>query len=255
MKLGIMQPYFFPYIGYFQLIESVDKFIIYDNLNYIKEGWMNKNKILKKNSDPIYIIVPLEKKSSYKKCNEIKIKQNGPWRKKMIKTIYFNYKKSSYFEEVFPIIENIINSKTEYLTQLNSKSIIEICNFLEIGTEITDKVDPYKSIEKQLSLPNEELVSYFSDYDLNYPVRKVLRVFEICKIENASIFINAIGGRELYLKKDFSRNGLEILFVKTNDIHYKQQSSVFFPHLSIIDVLMNCGKVYTQELLKSYSLV
>ncbi len=255
MKLGIMQPYFFPYIGYFQLIDSVDKFVIYDNLNYIKEGWMNKNKILKKNSEPLYIIVPLEKKSSYKKCNEIKIKTNGPWRKKMIKTIFFNYTKAPYFSEVFPIIEEIINYETDYLSQLNSKSIIEICNFLEIDTKIEDNVDHYKAIENKLSVPNEELSYFFQDYKLNDHVRKVLRVFEICRLEKASVFINAIGGKELYHKKEFSRNNLDVFFINTHEIKYSQQSSTFFPHLSIIDVLMNCGKLYTQELMKRYSLL
>ena len=114
MKLAIMQPYFFPYIGNFQLINAVDKFILYDNLNYIKEGWMNKNRILKKNKEPMYIIVPLEKKSSYKKCNQIKISKTGPWKKKMAKTVYYNYKSAPYFDKIFPIIESIINFDTDY---------------------------------------------------------------------------------------------------------------------------------------------
>lgn len=255
MKLGIMQPYFFPYVGYFQLIDSVDKFIIYDNLNYIKEGWMNKNKILKKNSDPLYIIVPLEKKSSYKKCNEIKISKNKTWKKKMIKTIYFNYKKAPYFEDIFPLIEDIINFDTEYLTQLNSKSIIDICNFLEIDTRIDNTVTYSSKLEDKLSFPAEDLPTHFKEYELNNYVRKVIRVFEICKFEKSSVFINAIGGKELYHREEFNRNDLAVFFINTHDIIYSQQSPVFFPNLSIIDVLMNCGKAYTQELIKEYSLI
>ena len=150
MKLAIMQPYFFPYIGYYQAITAVDKYMLYDELAYIKRGWVNKNRVLIVNQKPVYIIVPVKDKSCLKQISEIEIDDDKNWRNKILNTIFMNYKKAQYFEEIYPIVENIINAKVNLLTELNAKSIIDIARYLDIKTEITTDTSKYIYLEEQL---------------------------------------------------------------------------------------------------------
>lgn len=254
MKLAIMQPYFFPYLGYFQAIHAVDKYILYDNLNFIKEAWMHRNRFLVKNENPAFFYVELRNKSSYNKIYEVELIENASWRKRIINGIFLNYKKTPYFEEVFPLLESVVNYPTSKLTELNYQSIYQVCNYLELTTKIESSPDKYTELEMQLS---KEVLDekYFNDIAVNSMPRKVIRVLSICRNENADIFINAIGGMELYNKDMFQKNGIKLLFVNTLDYTYKQQSQIFHPHLSIIDILMNRGKEGTTQLIKNYELI
>lgn len=251
MKIGIMQPYFFPYIGYFQLISSVDKYIIYDNLSFIKEGWIMRNRLLQAGGKPFYIFVPVAKKSSYSKISDVKIDKTKDWAKRMIKTIYYAYNKSIYFNDVFPMIEKLLNLEVNNISELNSLVIKEICNYLDINTYIETDMSKYSSIEDELdNLYNEK-----QTYEDGSIEKKTLRVIKICNKENAETFINAIGGQELYSKQVFKANGIDLKFINTLEYKYKQKAIEFYSNLSIIDVLMNCGKEGTKELLNKYELV
>ena len=255
MKLGIMQPFFFPYIGYFQAINAVDKYILYDRLNFIKDRWMNRNRILVVNGQPKFFTIPLANKSSYNKIYQIELEDTDYWREKLCRNIMLNYKKSPYFEEIYPIIKKIIFYKTNFLNELNNFCIVELCSYLEIKTIIETNTTQYEKIEEKLDQYENDLEQGYPQYDLTLMQKKVIRVFEICKQENAETFVNAIGGTALYDKKEFKKNGIDVTFVQTNSYTYKQRSDNFFPGLSIIDVLMNCGKEGTQKLLDKCTLI
>jgi hypothetical protein len=255
MKLGIMQPYFFPYLGYFQGIYAVDKYILYDNLAYIKDGWMNRNRLLVVKGKPTYFIVEIKRKSSNKKISEIEVVDGIFWRQKILKSIFYNYRNRPFFEEIYPLIERVINSDVKFLSELNFYSIIVVSNYLDIKTNITTDTSKYLELENKLSCERADLFSLFPSIKLNKPERKVVRAIEICRSEGANIFINAIGGQTLYDKAEFLRNNIKILFVKTNKYSYQQSTAEFHPNLSIIDVLMNCGKDGTKKLLNEYTLI
>lgn len=256
MKLAIMQPYFFPYIGYFQAIHAVDKYFIYNNLNYIKKSWMNRNRIMLRNYGPFYIVVPLLSISSNKKIYEIEICNNFNWRKKLINTISHNYKNAVFYDEVFPLVSDIINYDNQFLFELNEYGIKKIANFLNIKTQILNVSNDFVELENKLNDHQHNLIQYFRYWNINCYEKKVIRVLEICKSVNADVYVNAIGGQSLYSKDEFKKNGISLYFVNTNsDLKYKQLSDIFYPGLSIIDVMMNCGKEGTIDLLNKYTLI
>jgi len=255
MKLAIMQPYFFPYIGYYQAISAVDKYILYDNLNYIKEGFVNRNRYLVVNGSPSYFIVPIRHKSSFTKIRDVELVAENTWKRKMLNSFYCHYKRAPYFKDVIPVIENVLYTDTTRLTTLNTRTIIEVSRYLDIATEITADISEYYPLEEKLECKDEELPGLFPYIRSRFLDRKVIRVIEICKTEKADVFINAIGGQALYSKEDFAHHHIALFFIKTEEFTYPQQSSVFYPNLSIIDVLMNCGKEKTKDFLSKYTLV
>lgn len=255
MKLAIMQPYFFPYLGYFQAIAAVDKYILYENLNYITEGWMSRNRILVKNQNEIYIKANVQSKSSNKKISEIELVQNDFWKKKLIKSIDLNYRGSEFFDEIFPIVCKLILTEQKFLYEYNAQIIKEICLYLNISTQIVSNNVNYEMMERELNKIDCKDYSTFNYLSKTKPIKKVARVIEMCRIENADVFINAIGGKELYDKNEFKEYGIELFFIETKSYYYKQFSESFFPHLSIIDVLMHNGKEGTKKLLTNYNLV
>lgn len=220
MIIAIMQPYFFPYIGYYQLANLVDKFVFYDDVNYIKGGWINRNRI-NVNKQDTYLSVKTFKASPFKKINDIALDKNEIWRKKLVKKIYFAYKKSKNFDKCFQIIERILNFKTEYLSELNKKSIVDICNYLEIETEFIDTSTVFNNSE----LKSQE------------------RVINICNQLKATCYVNPIGGQMLYKIEDFGQ--LDLKFI----------SSTHGCNLSIIDILMNNDKSEINQILKEYVLI
>jgi hypothetical protein len=212
MKVAIMQPYFFPYIGYFQLINYVDLFVVYDDVNFIKQGWITKNRILNGDKD-FNLILQAEGISSFKKINEIHVGKNN---KSLLKTIEQCYKKAPFFNQVFPIIREIIMNDEKNLSKFLTHSLIEICKYLEIKTRIV-----YSStIEKENTLKGQN------------------KIIDICKRLNAVQYINAIGGMQLYDKNDFLLQDIHLGFIKSNLVEYEQFKNEFVSWLSIIDVMM-----------------
>ncbi|MGL4852432.1 MAG: WbqC family protein [Phocaeicola sp.] len=254
MKLAIMQPYFFPYIGYFQAISAVDKYILYDNLPYRINSWMNKNRIAVINGGDFNIIVPISHKSPFKPISEIRINNSGStdWRKRVLKTIYYNYKKSDYFYEIYPLLEKLLATPCNYLHQFNSNTIVEISKYLEISTEIVWDNTHYLEMEQAL----HETYSHLNELPTNALKKRMERIVRICKSEGATQFINAIGGQALYNKEELRPYGIDLKFVKSDlDIRYNYFSKEFIPNLSIIDVLMHNGREETKKLLKRYTLL
>jgi len=229
MKLAIMQPYIFPYIGYFQLINAVDKFVIYDDVNYIKGGWVNRNNLLLNNQKHLFTIT-LNQPSPFKLINEITIKDDFS---KLLKTIYHSYLKAPYYEQVNYLLNTIISFKERNLGDFIANSIKEIALYMEINTEIIIS----SQLKKNNALKNKE------------------KVLHICELLNASQYINAIGGQELYCKDEFARHNIGLNFIKSNNIKYEQFNNEFVPWLSIIDVMMFNNKEEVAKMLNSYELI
>ncbi len=229
MKLAIMQPYFLPYIGYFQLIKAVDKYVIYDDVNFIKGGWINRNRILLNGSISM-INVPMIGASPYKKINEIQVGTN---KEKVLLTIKQAYCKSPFFINVFPLINEIIRFDSNNLALYITNSIIRIAEYLKIKTEFI--------LSSQITKDND--------------LRGQDKVITICKLLGATSYYNAIGGLELYNKEDFSFENISLNFIKTNLIEYQQYNNEFIPFLSILDVLMFNSVEEINVMLNNYELI
>lgn len=233
MKVGIMQPYFFPYIGYFQLINSVDEFVIYDNIQFTKKGWINRNRILV-NGKADYITLPIKKDS-----HDLNVKQrllSETWsfeRKKILNRIVESYRKAPQFEQVYPLLENCLNAEISNLFDFIHNSLIETLSYLSITTKITIS----------------------SSIRIDHELKSEIKVLEICKTKKAHTYINSIGGTELYKKDSFESNGIKLQFQESKPINYSQFNNEFIPWLSIIDVLMFNTKEEVRFFLNNYNLI
>lgn len=231
VKIGIMQPYFLPYIGYWQLINAVDIFVIYDNIQYTKKGWFNRNRFLQNGRDALFSIA-LKKDSDYLNVDKRFISKEFD-KRKLIAQFQNAYNKAPYIKEVMPLIEDIIMYNEKNLFSYIFNSVKEICNYLDIKTKL--------------------IVS--SDVDINHDLKSEKKVIEICKAVGATIYINAIGGVELYNKEEFKSNGISLNFIKSKEIHYKQFNNEFVPWLSIMDVLMFNSKDEVRKMLGEYEVL
>lgn len=229
MKLAIMQPYFLPYIGYFQLIKAVDKFVIFDDVNYIKKGWINRNNILVNNKSHLFTI-SLNGASQNKLINEIEIIDDFSKFKKMVD---MNYHKAPYFFEVTEILETILNFPNKNLALFVYNSIQLICNYLGVETEML--------LSSQIIKDNH--------------LKGQNKILDMCRILHADTYINAIGGQELYDKETFANYKIELQFLKPELCPYSQKIKEFVPYLSILDVMMWNNKGEIQSMLKRYTFI
>lgn len=207
-----MQPYLFPYIGYWQLISAVDIFVILDDVNYIKKGYVNRNSILI-NGAPKLFTLELIGASQNKLINEIEVGSNH---QKILKTIETAYKKAPYFEKVFPVVQNVFGQEERNLAKFIGFSLGEMSKYLGLDTEFIYSSD----IKKDNSLKAQD------------------KILDICKKINATSYINAIGGKNLYDKAEFQERGIKLSFLETEMVEYRQFKNKFVPYLSTIDILM-----------------
>jgi hypothetical protein len=214
MKLGIMQPYFMPYIGYFQLIAAVDIFIVYDNIKYTKKGWINRNRMLLNSTDVLFSL-PLKKDSDCLDVVQRKLSADFD-RQKLLSQFKGAYAKAPHFVETFQLLEKIIGYADENLFHYIHHSISEICLYLGLETKI--KVS--------------------SNIPIKHSLRAQDKVLALCEALNADKYINAIGGVDLYDKGEFIEQGIKLEFIKPRPFEYNQFVTPFVPWLSIIDVLM-----------------
>lgn len=232
MKVGIMQPYFFPYIGYWQLLNLVDTYVIYDDVNYIKKGWINRNRILV-NGKPQYFNLSLSKASQNKKINELEIAMGKEEKKKFLKTVHLNYSKAPCFEQVYVLLEEVLNDEECNLAKFLENSIHKIAAFLEIKTHIINS----SAIEKDNALKGQE------------------KIIAINRKLGSTHYINAVGGKELYTQERFEKEKIRLNFLETNEIVYQQFNHEFIPNLSIIDVMMFNDKENIKKMLGEYQLI
>ena len=234
MKIAIMQPYFFPYIGYFQLISAVDEFVIYDNIEFTKKGWINRNRILVNGQDA-YITLPLKRDSDYLDVRERFLADSWPRESRiMLNRIAETYRKAPNFGLVFPLIEKCILFDENNLFRFILNSLVLINEYLQIPTPL---------------LASSTIL-------IDHELKAEEKVMALCKARNATEYINPIGGLKLYQKGDFQRAGLNLHFLKSNDITYKQFENHFVPWLSIIDVMMfNSKEEIKKYLTVTYELI
>jgi hypothetical protein len=214
MKLGIMQPYFMPYIGYFQLLAIVDQFIVYDDVKYTKKGWINRNRMLLNGKDAVFTL-PLKKGSDTLDIVDRELAVDFD-RRKLLNQFKGAYYSAPQFEITYPVLEKIVQYEDVNLFQYIHYSILRLCEHLGIKTKI------------RIS----------SEIDIDPDLKGANKVLALCKAIGAETYINSIGGIELYTKDEFRKQGVNLQFIKSRPIEYAQFGSPFVPWLSIVDVLM-----------------
>lgn len=231
-RIAIMQPYFFPYVGYFQLIQASDVFIFYDDVNFITRGWINRNRILL-NGKPHLISIPCRKASQNKLINEVGLAIDEKSRQKLLRSFQLAYKKSPYFTEVFPIIERTLANGELNIAELAAKSVKEVVHYLGLSVMFKTSSEHYQ----------------------NGCLKKADRLIDICRQEKITNYINPKGGKEIYSKEYFQANQVNLQFLAPQAIPYPQVGETFVPWLSILDVMMfNSREKIINELLNAYEL-
>lgn len=233
-RVAIMQPYFLPYIGYFQLLANVDQFVIYDNIEYTKKGWINRNRILVNGKDE-YISLPLKKDSDYLSVIQRTLSDSFDIEKvKLLRKVKEIYKKAPYFEQTFPIFECIMACEENNLFLFILNSLAKICEFVDIKTEL--------------------IIS--SNLSVDHSLKGQDKVIGICKSLKATHYVNPIGGVSLYDKNIFKEENITLEFLQPTMVEYKQFEHSFVPWLSILDVLMFNTKDQVLHILnQSYQLI
>ena len=225
MRLAVMQPYFFPYIGYYSILKNVDKYIYLDNVQYIKNGWINRNRILKTNGGRDYITVPVKKHAYNVPICEVEIDSSQNWQKKILNQLVVYKKFAPYYNEVFEIVQSVLQTPQKYISQLNIQADNLIMKYLGLDT------------------PTE----IFSDSNLNCAEPKEADEWGLniaLALDNVTEYWNAPGGKDFFNAEKYSSRGIKLNFVKNNLTPYRQKISKsrvelpFEAGLSIIDVLM-----------------
>lgn len=226
MRIAIMQPYFLPYVGYFQLINAVDKFVVYDNIEYTKKGWINRNRMLVNGNDEFFSL-PIKKDSDFLDVRQRYLADTiSNDKDKILRKVKESYRKAPFFNDGIGLISDIFSCPEMNLFEFVRNSIQKTCCYLDIQTEL--------------------VIS--SKIRIDHSLKAERKVFAICKAMNATDYINPIGGVELYSNKKFLENGIKLNFLKSKPIVYKQYNNEFISWLSIIDVIMFNSK----EQVKNY---
>lgn len=227
-----MQPYFMPYIGYFQLIAAVDLFILYDNIKYTKKGWINRNRYLR-NGAPAILSLPLKGDSDYLDVRQRTISA-GFDRRSLLNRMAQAYRRAPMFAEVFPLIEAAVLKDEPNLFRYIHHSLTALLGYLGISTRIVPS----------------------SAVPIDHSLRRQEKVLALCRQVGATTYVNAIGGRELYSPDAFGAQGIELQYLRSSPIEYKQFQHDFVPQLSIIDVLMfNAGEQTRDYVRRHYELL
>jgi hypothetical protein len=238
MKIAIMQPYLFPYLGYFQLIKAVDLFGIGDDVQYIKGGWINRNRILA-NKVPYTFTFSVKKDSYQKAIKERFFNDNFDLEKdKFLRILAMHYKKAPYYPDTIEVINSIFEFKEANVSKFIVNHLNILCQYLEIKTTFLDS--SLWQIKGNSNMSVEEKA-----------IKKLRKLNEI----GINHFVNPSGGKELYNKDFFNKNNFKLSFLEPKNILYKQFGNVFHPSLSIIDVMMFNSKEEISSLLSDCNIV
>jgi len=231
-SVAIMQPYFLPYIGYFQLMAAVDKFIIYDDVNYINRGWINRNRLLLNGAAHTFTI-PLIAASQNKLICEIELVSEYSWRDKLMRTIRQSYKKAPFYLFVSDLLESLINHPSMRLDTFLLNSLIQLVSYLALEVEIVATSRLYNN-------------THLKGQD---------RILDICQQEHADVYINPIGGIDLYDRSRSLAQNKQLYFLRSRPISYAQGGIAHIPGLSILDVLMFNDPLAVKQLLTEKDLL
>lgn len=232
MKLAIMQPYAFPYLGYFQLLHAVDRFVLLDDVTFIKQGWINRNRILGPHG-PLRITLPVEAASSNRRICELQLVAGTRWKETLLRTIEQSYRRAPGFDTSWPVVEQILRYPERRLNDWLRHALARLAGALAIDTPIVSAADVHPAGDG----------------------RGLDRVLEICRREGATDYLNAEGGRTLYPADAFAARGITLQFLEHQPRAYPQHGSAFVERLSIIDVLMFNSATAIATMLDDYQLV
>jgi len=231
-RLAIMQPYFFPYIGYWQLIQSADCFVLFDDAQYMRHGWVNRNRILKPGGGWQYVLVSLKKHELKDPIKHVYAHPDKDWRELILGQLAHYKKKARYYDETVETLRKILfGCEEQSIAAINSYTIRSICSYLSINTEI--------------------IVSSESNFDYSNVGDAGEWALRIAEQMGASEYINPVAGEDLFSRDKFKSSNIKLSFLTTKDIVYSQRGE-FEPWLSIIDVLMFNGVEGTIGLLDKY---
>lgn len=231
MKLAIMQPYFIPYLGYFQLMAAVDRFVLLDDVNHIQRGWVNRNRILVGEREHL-LTIPLRSASQNVQIRQLGLSEDQPWRARMLRTIEQAYARAPYYAETLPLVQEIVGCPVSELAPYLRASLERIRHWLDIPCDIVPSAAVYRAEGR----------------------KGAERILDICRREAAQVYVNPPGGRALYQHADFDAQGTRLRFLKPVLAPYPQGRPGFSPGLSIIDVLMHTGREATHAALFSAEL-
>jgi len=233
MTLAIMQPYLFPYIGYFQLMHAADKMLLLDDVAWINKGWINRNRILVQ-GQPQYLSFPVAGASQNKTIRELELLTPTTWKNTLEKTLLMAYKKAPQFERFFPVLQTMLHAEITHLSTYIFHSLQVLCQYMQLPVQLIASTGAY---------PHEALKGQD-------------RILDLCRQEQAVVYINPPGGAGLYDAERFRQQGVQLSFLQPLLTPYAQRGSAnFVPALSIIDVLMHCDAAEVQHQLKQYQLV
>lgn len=258
MTIAIMQPYIFPYIGYFQLVFASDVFVFYDDVNFINRGWINRNRILLNGAEHM-LTVPCKDASQNKLIMDIAVTDDAKAIAKLINTVKMAYAKAPYFAEVFPLIEHTLSLAAQLPSSYTQPSsvfpMIEMqiahspkpLSIADMAIHSVVSICNYLGIKRQFRLSSQ-------CYD-NRELKKADRLIDICHKENILHYINAAGGKAIYDKEYYAAKGVKLDFMNAKGVEYSQFNNSFVPWLSIIDILMfNSKEDIVNKILPSYYL-
>ena len=230
--VAIMQPYIFPYIGYFHLIEASSIFVVYDDVHYIRRGWINRNRIL--NNDQAYLFtVPVSKASQNRLIYETPLAIDSKWQDKFYKRLTYSYRRAPFFPDVLELIYSVFGKACTAVSDLAIESILAVYEYLGIPVNLT---------KSSICSPNSKGIG------------RADRLIQITKSLEYDAYVNSPGGKQLYMKDYFFSKGVMLAFVKSKPIEYKQYSERFVPWLSIIDVLMFNDRKRVKDFFAEYLL-
>ena len=230
--LAVMQPYFMPYVGYFQLMHAVDRFVLFDDVAYINKGWINRNRICVA-GQPHAFTVPLAAASQNRTICEHLLFDDGKWKPKLLATIKANYRGAVNYAEAYALIEKIVLHPAQGISEYVAYSLNQVCAYLEITTAIVPTSGVYA----------------------NQQMKAQERILDICRQENAGVYVNSIGGQHLYQAEAFSSQNVKLRFLQSQTEPYQQSGTQFHANLSIIDVLMHNSQSASKNMLNQYTLV
>lgn len=251
MRIAIMQPYWAPYLGYFQLINSVDKFIVYDLVSYRKKTWMNHNYLLNTNGTPFKITIPVEKHRHKETINNIRYIDGSAWKPKFFSFVHHNYKRCTHYAEISKLLQTLFADHNVSLHQFNARLLIGISRYLDIKTNIIYDNRPYLDLEAELA----DKYNSEANTSLSNAQKKTERIIRICNLENCNVYINPLNGQKLYDRDTFKKHHIQLHFLSSNKVLHPAAPGFSVQDFSIIDTLMYCGKQKTKELLAHYTLL
>ena len=232
-KLGIMQPYFLPHVGYFSLIKHTDEWVVFDTPQFIRHGWIERNRILKPGEGWQYIKVPLEKHRRETPINQVRIRVNEPWRELILAQIGHYKKIAPYYEGVIAFLREALAYETDMISAMNVHLLKKVCSHLGI---------PFRS-------------RVFSECNLELPPVKAPDewALNISLALGAEEYVNAPGGDSFFDRKKYDQHNLHLTFLAANMRRYDQKRAVFESQLSILDVMMFNSKSEILEMLDDIS--